>query len=186
MTKSKVYTRKGDDGTTSLNRGVRVRKCDVRVEAYGTVDELNSFVGLLLTHITGTDETALLEQVQCDLFAIGSELATPTTDEDTQASVIDSDDIVRLERAIDSIETGLPSWRGFVLPGGCPSAAVSHICRTVCRRAERRILALSGTTKVSETILAYMNRLSDYFFVLARKSVLREGKKETVWKKKKV
>ena len=166
MKKSKVYTRTGDGGMTSLSGGVRVSKTDVRVEAYGTVDELNA-------------------HIQCDLFTIGAYLATePSRAEKLGREVVTEEDVTRLEQAIDEAEDGLPGWRGFVLPGGSRGAAVCHVCRTVCRRAERRILELSGSAPVMPEVCAYVNRLSDYLFVLSRKMLFIEGKDEIVWKKR--
>ena len=171
MKKSRVYTRTGDGGMTSLSGGVRVSKTDVRVEAYGTVDELN--------------DRKFLTGIQCDLFTIGAYLATePSRAEKLGREVVTEEDVTRLEQAIDEAEDGLPGWRGFVLPGGSRGAAVCHVCRTVCRRAERRILELSGSAPVMPEVCAYVNRLSDYLFVLSRKMLFIEGKDEIVWKKR--
>ena len=146
MKKSRVYTRTGDGGMTSLSGGVRVSKTDVRVEAYGTVDELNAHIGELITYLEHEEDRKFLTGIQCDLFTIGAYLATePSHAEKLGREVVTEEDVTRLEQAIDEAEDGLPGWRGFVLPGGSRGAAVCHVCRTVCRRAERRILELSGS-----------------------------------------
>ena len=178
MKKSRVYTRTGDGGMTSLSGGVRVSKTDVRVEAYGTVDELNAHIGELITYLEREEDREFLTGIQCDLFTIGAYLATePSRAEKLGREVV-------TEQAIDEAEDGLPGWRGFVLPGGSRGAAVCHVCRTVCRRAERRILELSGSAPVMPEVCAYVNRLSDYLFVLSRKMLFIEGKDEIVWKKR--
>ena len=136
MKKSKVYTRTGDGGMTSLSGGVRVSKTDVRVEAYGTVDELNAHIGELITYLEHEEDRKFLTGIQCDLFTIGAYLATePSRAEKLGREVVTEEDVTRLEQAIDEAEDGLPGWRGFVLPGGSRGAAVCHVCRTVCRRA---------------------------------------------------
>ena len=185
MRKSKVYTRRGDDGTTSLAGGQRVSKSNDRVEAYGTVDELNSFVGLLMAQIEETAEAAFLQEVQDVLFALGAWLATPGHDDSMQEHpAVEAAQLQQLEHAIDAAEDGLPPWRGFILPGGSAPAALCHVCRTVCRRAERRIVALSQQHTVDATLMAYFNRLSDYFFVLSRRLLFNAGKEEIVWRKR--
>ena len=185
MKKSRVYTRTGDGGMTSLSGGVRVSNTDVRVEAYGTVDELNAHIGELITYLEREEDREFLTGIQCDLFTIGAYLATePSRAEKLGREVVTEEDVTRLEQAIDEAEDGLPGWRGFVLPGGSRGAAVCHVCRTVCRRAERRILELSGSAPVMPEVCAYVNRLSDYLFVLSRKMLFIEGKDEIVWKKR--
>ena len=130
MKKSKVYTRTGDGGMTSLSGGVRVPKTDVRVEAYGTVDELNAHIGELITYLEGEEDRKFLTGIQCDLFTIGAYLATePSRAEKFGREVVTGEDVARLEQAIDEAEDGLPGWRGFVLPGGSRGAAVCHVCR---------------------------------------------------------
>lgn len=184
MKKSNVYTRTGDGGMTSLNGGERVPKTDVRVEAYGTVDELNAHLGELVTYLEVEADRRLLTSVQSDLFTIGAYLATDSSrGEKGGMKVVGDEDVARLERAIDEAEDGLPAWRGFVLPGGSRGAAVCHVCRTVCRRAERRILALAAVAPVAPEVRAYVNRLSDYLFVLSRRMLFLEGRDEIIWKK---
>lgn len=185
MKKSKIYTRTGDKGTTSLVGGIRIPKNDARLEAYGTIDELNAFLGELATCLTDTADREHICTIQCRLFTIGSYLAT---DQDQtalrEASQLEASEVETMERLIDATEEGLPAWKGFILPGGCHAAAVCHICRTVCRRAERRILDLADTgTDIDDTLLAYINRLSDYLFVLSRKIMFLEHKEEILWRK---
>lgn len=178
----KIYTKTGDKGTTSLVGGTRVSKTHIRLEAYGTVDELNAHLGLLLTYLSAEEDKAMVLQVQNQLFAIGSNLATDT--EQTQlksASVISTEEIDSIEKEIDRLDALLPPLRSFVLPGGSRAAAVCHVCRTVCRRAERRIIALSEHCEVSTELLTYINRLSDYLFVLSRKTNIDEKKEEIFW-----
>lgn len=185
MKKSKVYTRTGDSGMTSLAGGLRVPKTHVRVEAYGTIDELNAHIGELVTYMDNEDDRKFLTDVQCDLFVIGSYLATDASSAARKPQLVVTDeDMERLERAIDAAEDGLPGWRGFTLPGGSRSAAVCHVCRTVCRRAERRIIELSENVEISSLVMSYVNRLSDYLYVLSRKMLFIEGKEEILWKKR--
>ena len=181
----KLYTRTGDSGTTSLVGGQRIAKTHIRLEAYGTVDELNSHIGLLISLITDDADRALLTEVQNLLFSIGSMLATDTSARDYRPGrYVTSDDVTVLENAIDAAEEGLPRWRGFILPGGTTAAAQAHVCRTVCRRAERRIYALAAEADVDAQLLAYMNRLSDYFFALAKKINHSAGQEENIWAKR--
>jgi cob(I)alamin adenosyltransferase len=180
----KIYTKTGDGGTTSLAGGRRVKKNDIRIEAYGTVDELNSFVGLLAEQDIPVKDLELLLQIQNKLFSVGASLATDTQDKEKIAvySISDSD-IAQIEERMDEINGYLIPPNGFVLPGGSPDAAMAHICRTVCRRAERRITDLKETADVDKNILRYINRLSDYFFVLARFVIFFQKKQEFFWKK---
>lgn len=180
--KSMVYTRTGDKGTTSLVGGQRVSKTDVRLESYGTVDELNSHIGLLISLIKDEHDIEILTHVQNLLFVVGSNLATDqSSTELRQASVIHGEEITNLEQEIDRIDAELPTLRAFVLPGGCQASAQCHVCRTVCRRAERRILALGEQADVQPELLQFVNRLSDYLFVLARKINIDEKKSEIFW-----
>lgn len=182
MKKSVVYTGTGDKGTTSLVGGERVAKTHPRIESYGTVDELNAFIGLLMTEVEDEEDRSFLLFVQHKLFTIGSYLATDQ--EHTQLrtrSQVQPEIITRIEREIDRIDEALPRMRAFVLPGGNRAAALAHVCRTVCRRAERNICRLAETAEVEESVLIFMNRLSDYLFVLARKECIREEGKEIIW-----
>lgn len=182
MKKSLVYTKTGDKGTTSLVGGTRVSKTHVRLEAYGTVDELNAQIGLLLTYLTDVNDKDVVLKVQNKLFVIGSHLATDQEKTQLrQASIITPEDVEGLEQQIDTLDEALPPLKAFVLPGGSRGAAVCHVCRTVCRRAERRILALSEEYKISAEVLSYMNRLSDYLFVLSRKINVIQETNEIFW-----
>ena len=182
MKKSLVYTKTGDLGTTGLIGGTRVPKTHIRLEAYGTIDELNSNIGLLITYLNDERDRTFLQKVQNKLFAVGSHLATDQEKVQlNKVSIIIPDDVEQIEHEIDAADEILPPLHSFVLPGGATGAAVAHICRTVCRRAERRILALSETCTISSDLLAYVNRLSDYFFVLSRKINFNEGKEEIFW-----
>lgn len=181
MKKSLIYTKTGDRGTTSLVGGTRVPKTHDRLEAYGTVDELNSFLGLLVTYLTDEHDRAFVQQVQDMLFVIGSHLATDQSKMQLrQASVVTPERVETVEHEIDRLDSGLPQLTAFVLPGGSRGAAVCHVCRTVCRRAERRILALAEQVEIAPELLAYVNRLSDYLFVLSRK-INGDAKKEEIF-----
>lgn len=170
MKRSIIYTKTGDDGTTSLVGGARVPKTHVRLEAYGTIDELNSHLGLLQTYLMDEADKRIVFRVQNKLFSVGSYLATDQTQTELHIeSRIEEEDIKLLECAIDTIDNELPPLNAFILPGGNRGAAVCHICRTVCRRAERRILVLAEQCEVDPRVTAFVNRLSDYLFILARK-----------------
>ncbi len=178
----KIYTKTGDDGTTGLVGGSRVKKSELRLEAYGTVDELNSWVGLLrsLTEDQGVQET--LYCIQNTLFIMASKLASDEKGRQiTEALLIGEDEIRRLEEAIDLYELSLEPLRNFILPGGSPLVSYCHIARTVCRRAERNIVRLTESQQVEENILHYVNRLSDYLFVLSRKLAADAGIAEIPW-----
>ncbi len=162
----KIYTKTGDDGTTGLFGGGRVRKDDARVESYGTVDELNAVIGVARAIGLGTLSEDVLGRVQIDLFALGAELAcVPGKEEKLPMTRLVAADAERLEQAIDAAEVGLPALTNFVLPGGSQQAAALHLARTVCRRAERGIIALDARSEIT----IYLNRLSDLLFVLARR-----------------
>ncbi len=177
----KVYTKTGDAGTTSLVGGKRVPKDCARLESYGTVDELNAHVGLLLTYVSESQDRECLISIQNRLFVVGAQLATEAPN--VPSSVITDDDVTNLENNIDKASEGLPKWRGFTLPGGCREAAIAHVCRTVCRRAERRILTLNSEEEVDPQLIKYINRLSDYFYVLALRLNFLHGTEEILWKK---
>ena len=184
MKKSLIYTRTGDKGTTSLVGGARVSKTHVRLEAYGTIDELDTHLGLLLTYLTESDDREIILWVQHKMFTIGSYLATDQTQTDLRVeSKIHDTDIERLELAIDTIDRNLPPLKAFVIPGGSRESAFCQVCRTVCRRAERRILALSESCLVEDNVIAFINRLSDFLFVLARKLNILTQTSEIYWDK---
>lgn len=176
-----VYTKTGDTGTTSLVGGQRVSKCSPRVEAYGTVDELNSHIGLLaeLVRPVAIEYYTPLKTIQDDLFTIQTLLATEDESLYLKLPHICDDDISRLENWIDAIDATLPKLRSFVTAGGNVSGAQCHVARTVCRRAERRIVELQEHCPVEQCLMRYINRLSDYLFVLSRKLVLAQGCEET-------
>ena len=177
----KVYTKTGDAGTTSLVGGKRVPKDCARLESYGTIDELNAQVGLLLTYVSEPVDRETLIGIQNNLFVIGAQLATEAPQ--VPSVIITLDDVTKLEQSIDAASEGLPKWRGFTIPGGCRPAALAHVCRTICRRAERRILALNSSEEVAPELLAYVNRLSDYFYILALRLNFLQGTDEILWHK---
>ena len=167
----KIYTKTGDEGMTSLVGGKRVKKCCTRLDSYGSVDELNSFIGLLVTYITDEADIAFLQKIQGELFMVGGSLATDLSVSEARCEVTQAM-ISDIESEIDRLSVLLPPLRSFVVPGGSRAAALAHVCRTVCRRAERCVFALiEEGGVVEENVAVYLNRLSDYFFVLARKNV---------------
>lgn len=184
MGKSNIYTRTGDAGQTSLVGGKRVMKNSMRLETYGTVDELNSFVGLLVSLTDDKATVEALQHIQNDLFVIGSYLATDTSVTELKPqSVVSGDMLSWIESQIDAIDGSLPPLRAFILPGGTTPSSVGHVCRTVCRRAERCIISLGEEVLIEPNLLCYINRLSDYFFVLARKMNIISKKEENIWDK---
>jgi cob(I)alamin adenosyltransferase len=180
----KIYTKTGDAGETGLFAGARVRKDDARIEAYGTVDELNAARGVARSERLPPEIEQTLERVQSELFSVGAELATPQPEKHGLA-IIDEPHITQLERAIDNLEAGLPPLRNFILPGGSRSGALLHLARGICRRAERRVVALADApgTEISLRIIRYLNRLGDYLFVAARFASVEAGAAEIAWKK---
>ena len=178
----KIYTKTGDDGTTGLFGGARVNKDDPRVDAYGTVDELNAVIGVVHASSPPEELRAVLAKIQADLFVLGAELATVSGKEDKLPMRLLGDADVRdLEDAIDRAEGGLPALENFILPGGAPSGAALHHARTVCRRAERCALAASRVVPVRPELLVYLNRLSDFLFVAARRANQLSNAPETPW-----
>lgn len=195
---TKVYTKTGDGGTTSLVGGVRINKSDVRLEAYGTIDELSSQLGLLVAYMRNEGELLdhdgqhcavplsdieMVENIQNNLFCVGTYLATDQSCTPLyHSAMLPDNEIVLLEKTIDEILAALPDDnKGFILPGGTLAAATAHVCRTVCRRAERNVVALSGVSEVCPEVLQYINRISDYLFVLAKKLNFVAGKSEKTW-----
>jgi cob(I)alamin adenosyltransferase len=177
----KIYTKTGDLGQTSLFDNTRVSKSDARVDAYGEIDELNAALGAARAAGTDPDLHAVLEEIQKELFAIGARLADPShriAARVSKADVADSQ-VSRLESTIDRLENELPPLRRFILPGGSPAGSLLHLARTICRRAERRVVAL--TDPVDPVIIVYLNRLSDLLFVMARAANHRSGVPETEW-----
>lgn len=179
---TKVYTRTGDNGTTSLVGGIRIRKSDARLEAYGTVDELSANLGLLAAMLPEGEERNLIIRTQNNLFNVGTHLATDQSQTPLYPSAhLPEGETELLEQAIDQMNARLPEAQGFILPGGCQAAAQAHVCRTVCRRAERRIAALAETATISDEIQQYINRLSDFLFVLAKIINFNTGQEEILW-----
>ncbi len=176
----KIYTKGGDKGKTSLFGQARVDKDDIRIEAYGTVDELNSSIGLLESGKLPNESKAQLLVIQKKLFDIGSHLASDPEFDYPLPQVSDKDSIF-LEKAIDQMNEELTPLKNFILPGGSSIAAKAHVCRTICRRAERRVVTLSKVAQVEPEIIIYLNRLSDYFFVLARFLLKKDGLDEVAW-----
>ena len=182
MKKSVIYTGTGDKGKTSLVGGQRISKTDQRIESYGTVDELSSFIGLLITYMDNQKDKDFLIFVQHKMFTIGSYLATDQENTELKIeSKVTPESIIRIENEIDSLDSELPKMKQFILPGGNRSSSVAHICRSICRRAEREIYRLAEHHLVEEPILVFMNRLSDYLFVLARKEGLKNNGREIMW-----
>jgi len=178
----KIYTKTGDAGETSLFDNTRVSKADARVDAYGDVDEVNACLGAARAAGLDADLGGALEQIQKDLFALGARLADPSSriaERVTKAAITDAD-VERLEGTIDRLETELPPLRRFILPGGSPAGSLLHLARTVCRRAERRVVAL-GPNAVEPVLIVYLNRLSDLLFVMARAANHRARTAETEW-----
>jgi cob(I)alamin adenosyltransferase len=177
----KIYTKTGDDGTTGLFGGARVKKASLRVEAYGTVDEANAAIGVARATKLDPETDAVLAGVQIDLFTVGAELATvPGKEEKLRMRLVDGDDAARLERAIDAAEASVEPLKFFVLPGGSPQAAALHLARTICRRAERAVLAIEDGP-VRRDLVVYLNRLSDLLFVLARRANRLAGVEDVPW-----
>jgi cob(I)alamin adenosyltransferase len=174
---SRIYTRTGDDGTTGLGDGERVRKDHLRVEAYGTVDEANSAIGTILS-VSGlpVEVSRCLTEIQHDLFDLGGELCIPGTE------VIKAERVAQLEQVLDEFNDPLPALKDFILPGGGPAAAACHLARTVVRRAERRVWTLADSEKVNLEVPRYLNRLSDLLFVIARVLARHESGAEILWR----
>lgn len=177
----KIYTRTGDKGKTSLLGGARLSKSSLRIEAYGTVDELNAYMGLIRDLEPSKPKKPELIQIQETLFTIGSLLATEPGKSFDYVPKISAEDIVLLEEAIDAMDSILPPMRNFILPGGNSAVSFCHIARCVCRRAERVVISLYESEPVEETIIRYLNRLSDYLFVLSRWLSKETGAEEITW-----
>ncbi|NWH07601.1 MAG: cob(I)yrinic acid a,c-diamide adenosyltransferase [Alphaproteobacteria bacterium] len=178
---NRIYTRTGDGGETSLGNGVRVPKTSMRIEAYGTVDEANSAIGIARCHVTGVMDV-MLKRIQNDLFDLGADLAVPVRSGEAPGKALRIADVQveRLEGEIDLLNAHLSPLTSFVLPGGVPGAAHLHLARTIARRAERQVVALAQSEPVSEAGIRYLNRLSDFLFVAAR-FVNDKGEKDVLW-----
>ncbi|MEM4253304.1 MAG: cob(I)yrinic acid a,c-diamide adenosyltransferase [Candidatus Nitrosotenuis sp.] len=176
----KIYTKTGDDGTTGLQGGERVLKSDLRIRAYGSVDEINSCLGIILASGTESDITTLLTRIQNELFVAGSDLSNPNL-ADSRTRVT-SEMVARLESDIDKFESELAPLTNFILPGGHRTAAFVHLARTITRRAETEVVELSQHTNLNQNCQKYLNRLSDLLFVLARVINKRNGTPDTIWR----
>lgn len=178
----KIYTKTGDNGTTALFGGKRVSKADLRIETYGTVDELNSYVGLVRDQPVNQNRKAILVEVQDRLFTIGSILAAEPGNTKVKIPSLSPGDITLLEKEIDAMDASLPPMKSFILPGGHQAVSFCHVARTVCRRAERLVIALDVQEKIDTLVIQYLNRLSDYLFMLSRKMSAELNAEETPWK----
>lgn len=177
----KIYTKTGDKGETSLFGGARLPKSHLRIEAYGTVDELNSFIGLLRDCLEDAEIRSLLKSIQDRLFDLGSNLALDPSKK-LEVPMIEESDIEILEKKMDEMDEHLSPLKNFILPGGHVFVSYCHIARTICRRAERNVVALSHSDEVDAILIRYLNRLSDFFFILARKIASDLGVEEIAWK----
>jgi cob(I)alamin adenosyltransferase len=175
---TKICTRTGDNGTTGLGDGSRTDKDDPRIEAIGAIDELNSVLGLLCSHALPPHIEETLSRIQHRLFDIGGELCLP---DESARRALGTEQIEAMEAALEDLNAGLPPLREFILPGGCPAAATSHLARTVCRRAERRLVSLAKTAELNPAAVMYLNRLSDLLFVMARELNRLAGKADVYW-----
>ena len=179
----KIYTKTGDAGLTSLIGGTRVPKSSLRIDCYGTVDELNSYIGLLRDQEVNAPRRDLLKEIQDRLFTIGSHLATdPDQDAHKRLPDLHAADVALLETAMDELSETLPPLRAFVLPGGHPAVSFGHVARCVCRRAERLVVHLREESPVEDLVVMYLNRLSDYLFTLSRAMAHDLGVEEVTWK----
>lgn len=177
----KIYTKTGDEGLTSLIGGTRVPKYDLRIESYGTVDELNSYIGMIRDHDIDIKQKDVLKEIQDRLFTIGAALASDPEKSKMKIPDLHLSDITFLENQIDEMNLVLPELKHFILPGGSPVVSFCHVSRCVCRRAERIIVHLKAESFVEEKIVVYLNRLSDYLFVLARKLCFDRNVPENQW-----
>jgi len=181
----KIYTKTGDKGETSILTGERIPKNSPIIEAYGTIDELNSFIGLAAAEVQNNEIKLLLEKIQNQLFLVGADLASPEKkgNKKLEAFLTPKEFILETEETIDHFESGLEELKNFILPGGSKASALLHLCRTVARRAERKVVALKESVNAEENIVIFLNRLSDLFFVLARYENKISGTEDVIWKK---
>lgn len=177
----KIYTKTGDFGQTSLFGGRKVAKSDLRIAAYGTVDELNAYIGLLADQAENQSRQVFLRHIQAHLFTIGTHLAADPEKKISKLPTLKPQVLAQLERHIDKMQDTLPPLKTFILPGGHTCVSFAHLARVVCRRAERKVVLLAETAQLNPEILRYLNRLSDYFFVLARKLSAEIGAAEIPW-----
>jgi len=179
----KIYTKTGDKGETGLFGGERVSKDSIRISSYGTIDELNSFIGYTITEIKDASVKDNLIKIQNYLFIIGSDLATPETEKNTKLNIQRTPELFinEIEKMIDHYDAKLDELKNFILPGGSKSASLLHICRTVCRRAEREVVSLKNSVTIGDNIIIFLNRLSDLFFVLSRYENKVSNHPDTIW-----
>ena len=182
----KIYTKTGDQGETGLFGGQRVQKNNSRIQAYGTIDELNAFIGVLSDHIQDKETKAYLIEIQHRLFSLGAYLATPSEKVANTTNIPDvfPEDIESLEKEMDRMDADLEPLRNFILPGGHPQVSFAHLARTVCRRAEREVISLNQQDTIAPLAIQYLNRLSDYFFILARYLAKQLEVDEVLWHKR--
>ncbi len=182
----KIYTKTGDKGNTGLFGGERVSKNSLRIKAYGTIDELNSFIGLSITEVKSEEVKLLLNKIQNQLFTIGSDLATPDTEKNKKLNIIRTPESFHLEieNEIDKYEAKLEPLKNFILPGGSKAAALLQVCRTVARRAEREVVALNSTVNIGSNIIIFLNRISDLLFVLSRYENKVSNHPDVTWSSK--
>lgn len=178
----KIYTKTGDKGQTSLFGGQRVWKDDLRISSYGTIDELNSMIGLAITEVVYEEILDLLKRIQNRLFTVGADLATPF-EKSLHIDRVDEKYITESEKDIDYFSSKIPELRQFILPGGTKAAAILNLCRTICRRAERNVITLSKSEEINYNVVIYLNRLSDLFFVLARFDNYVNNVPDVIWDK---
>jgi cob(I)alamin adenosyltransferase len=178
----KIYTKTGDSGTTALFGGKRVSKADLRIDTYGTIDELNSWIGVVRDQTVNEKRKSVLVEIQDRLFTLGSILATEPGNTKVKVPSLSESDISFLEKEIDAMDDELPAMKSFVLPGGHQSVSFCHVARTVCRRGERLTIALNSQEAVDSLVIKYLNRLSDFLFVLARKMAQELSVEDTPWK----
>ena len=177
----KIYTKTGDQGITSLLGGVRVPKSDLRIDAYGTVDELNSYMGLLRDQEVNAQRADFLKEIQDRLFTLGADLATVPGKDKVKKPDLHAEDILLLEEEMDRMDASLPTLKAFILPGGHTAVSFCHLARTVCRRTERIVVELASYEEVNGLVIQYLNRLSDYLFVLGRKMAQELQVEEVTW-----
>ncbi len=179
----KIYTGTGDKGETGLFGGERVLKSDIRVEAYGCVDELNAFIGLAMTEVNDENVKKILLNIQNNLFTIGSDLSTPDTEKNKKLNIPRTPEsyYIDIEKLIDRFSGDLEELKYFILPGGSKAAAMMHICRTICRKAERAVVELNSSVQIGNNVIVFLNRLSDLFFVLARYLNRQVGVPDVKW-----
>ena len=181
----KIYTKTGDKGETGLFGGSRISKNSPRIEAYGTIDELNSFIGLAVTETQDESVKSLLNKIQNQLFTVGTDLSSPHSIENNKKNIlrVPVEFYEEIERSIDFFEEKLDELKNFIIPGGSKSAAILHICRTITRRAERRVIALNSLEQINQNIVIFLNRLSDLFFVLSRYENKISNLPDIIWTK---